>query len=93
MLLIECPWCGQCEQSEFHYGGEAHLTRATPESDNTELTGFLFLRSNVRGDTAERWFHAAGCRRWFNARRNTVDDRFICTYKPGQNAPQETTDA
>ncbi|WP_261841537.1 sarcosine oxidase subunit delta [Aliamphritea ceti] len=93
MLLIECPWCGRCEQSEFHYGGEAHLTRATSASDNTELTEFLFLRNNVRGDTAERWFHATGCRRWFNAVRNTVDDRFICTYKPGDTATQGTTDA
>ena len=93
MLLIECPWCGQCEQSEFQYGGEAHLNRATADSNDAELSAFLFLRSNIRGDTAERWFHAAGCRRWFNARRNTVDDRFICTYKPGLSAPQETTDA
>lgn len=84
MLTIDCPWCGKCDQSEFHYGGEAHLTRALPEASDTELAEFLYLRTNLRGDAGERWFHSAGCRRWFNALRNTVDDRFICTYKPGE---------
>ena len=25
MQLIECPWCGPREETEFHYGGEAHV--------------------------------------------------------------------
>ena len=25
MQLIECPWCGTREETEFHYGGEAHV--------------------------------------------------------------------
>ena len=25
MQLIECPWCGAREETEFHYGGEAHV--------------------------------------------------------------------
>ena len=27
MLLIECPWCGARDESEFTYGGEAHIVR------------------------------------------------------------------
>ena len=27
MLLIRCPWCGPREESEFSYGGEAHIVR------------------------------------------------------------------
>ena len=27
MLLIECPWCGQRDESEFSYAGEAHIAR------------------------------------------------------------------
>ena len=27
MLIIECPYCGQRDESEFSYGGEAHIAR------------------------------------------------------------------
>ena len=27
MLRIKCPWCGSRDQSEFSYGGEAHIVR------------------------------------------------------------------
>ena len=27
MLLIECPWCGPRQETEFFCGGEAHLSR------------------------------------------------------------------
>ena len=29
MLLIRCPWCGDRDEIEFRYGGQAHL--AYPE--------------------------------------------------------------
>ena len=32
MLLIACPYCGPREQSEFTYGGEAHID--LPDSPN-----------------------------------------------------------
>jgi len=25
MQLIECPYCGPREETEFHYGGQAHV--------------------------------------------------------------------
>ena len=25
MLLIDCPWCGPRDETEFHYGGQAHV--------------------------------------------------------------------
>ena len=27
MLNIECPWCGLRHETEFSYGGEAHIAR------------------------------------------------------------------
>jgi len=33
MLLIECPWCGPREETEFSCGGEAHIVR--PPSPDT----------------------------------------------------------
>jgi sarcosine oxidase subunit delta len=31
--------------------------------------------------------HDHGCRRWFNALRNTVSDAFLATYEMGRTRP------
>lgn len=82
MLLIRCPWCGPRDETEFHYGGEAHIERpADPEKlSDTEWANFVFFRSNPRGLFRERWVHSAGCRRWFNAVRHTVTHEILETY-------------
>ena len=38
MLLITCPWCGARDQSEFSYGGEAHIPRPANSEKLTEAT-------------------------------------------------------
>ena len=40
------------------------------------------MRDNPKGAFAERWFHAAGCRRWFDAVRDTVTYAFGATTPP-----------
>jgi len=25
VLLITCPWCGPRDETEYHYGGQAHV--------------------------------------------------------------------
>ena len=74
MLLIECPWCGERDESEFTYGGEAHIVRPeNPESvTDAEWGGYLFYRKNPKGAHLEQWCHSSGCRRWFNVRRDTM---------------------
>lgn len=86
MLLIACPWCGEREETEFGYGGQAHVAYPQdPEAlDDEEWAQFLFFRANPKGPFAERWVHAAGCRRWFNAVRDTVSNEFISIYRPGE---------
>ncbi len=94
MFLIECPWCGPRDQSEFSYGGEAHIAR--PENSagmsDAEWAEFVFMRSNPKGLLAERWLHAAGCRRWFNVLRVTATDEILAVYKMGAPKPQVTAD-
>lgn len=89
MLIIECPYCGERPETEFRYGGEAHIAR--PENPDAlsdeEWADFLFMRSNTKGAFRERWMHAAGCRRWFNAIRDTVSYRIMATYKVGEMPP------
>jgi heterotetrameric sarcosine oxidase delta subunit len=90
MLLIECPWCGARDETEFRYGGEAHISR--PEEpdrlSDAQWAEYLFMRNNPKGLFAERWIHVAGCRRWFNAIRHTVTHRIVAVYKPGESRPE-----
>jgi sarcosine oxidase subunit delta len=86
MLLIDCPWCGKRPELEFAYGGQAHLVRP-PRPDtlgDQQWADYLYMRSNPRGLHAERWRHAHGCGRFFNALRDTTTDQFAATYKIGE---------
>ena len=89
MLLILCPYCGRRPELEFTYGGQAHLARpAQPaELDDQAWTDFLYMRTNIRGIYAERWRHARGCGRFFNAIRDTTTDHFLATYECGEPPP------
>ncbi|MFE7766563.1 sarcosine oxidase subunit delta family protein [Streptomyces sp. NPDC057438] len=89
MLLITCPWCGPRDEAEFHYGGQAHV--AYPETPSAltdeEWARYLFFRDNTKGPFAERWSHAAGCRRWFNAVRDTSTNEILSVYRSGEERP------
>jgi sarcosine oxidase, subunit delta len=89
MLLIPCPYCGERPEFEFRCGGEAHIARPADPSaaDDAEWAEFLFFRASPKGAFAERWMHAHGCQRWFNAIRDTVSDRILATYKVGEAQP------
>ena len=92
MQLIPCPYCGPREEVEFTYGGQAHV--AYPEDPSAlsdeEWAHYLFFRDNPRGLFTERWVHTLGCRRWFNAVRDTVTYRFHHIYRLDQPQPNQT---
>ena len=89
MLLIRCPHCGPRPELEFAYGGEAHIARpADPAAvSDDDWAAYLYLRTNTKGVHAERWRHTRGCGRFFNALRDTTTDRFLATYKAGEQPP------
>ena len=89
MLIINCPYCGEREQEEFTCGGEAHIVRPQNPAELTddEWAEYLFIRKNKKGIQFERWNHSFGCRKWFNAARNTATDKIIKIYKMGEKAP------
>ncbi len=65
------------------------LARLIPQSvDDAAWADFLYMRSNPKGMHAERWRHMHGCGRFFNCVRDTVSDRIIATYKPGETPPR-----
>jgi sarcosine oxidase subunit delta len=90
MLLIHCPYCdAERPELEFRYGGEAHIARPLEPATKSdeEWAEYLYFRTNPKGWHFERWRHASGCGRYFNAVRHTVTDRFLTTYKAGEPRP------
>jgi len=87
MHHIYCPYCEEIrEEEEYSYTGEAHIERPKdPASISDEVWGnYMFFRSNPRGIHHEMWYHAAGCRRYFNATRDTHSYQIHETYKMGE---------
>jgi len=86
MLLITCPYCGERPELEFAHGGEAHVQRPRnpAQVNDQEWANFLYMRNNTKGVYAERWRHAHGCGKFFNALRDTTTDRFVVTYRIGE---------
>ena len=81
MLLLTCPYCGiAADETELSPGGEAHITRHGPSSDDAEFEAYLFHRKNPRGVHFERWRHANGCGKWFHAARCTQTLQVFGTY-------------
>jgi heterotetrameric sarcosine oxidase delta subunit len=80
MLKIPCPWCGERSECEFVAGGQAHVARPPADVDDAAWGDYLYRRDNVKGEQAERWFHAYGCRRWFNVVRDTLTHRIVRAY-------------
>ncbi len=89
MLRIPCPWCGPRDETEFSYGGEAHIERPPRPDDlsDAEWADYVFMRTNPRGLHRERWVHTLGCRRWFNVARDTVSHEVVAVYRMGEAPP------
>ena len=89
MQLITCPYCGPREEIEYHYGGQAHVAYPvdTASLSDDEWADFLFFRDNPKGPFAERWLHSAGCRRWFNAIRDTATHQMLAVYRLDEPKP------
>jgi heterotetrameric sarcosine oxidase delta subunit len=90
MLLIPCPYCGPRDETEFAYGGEAHVERPKePEAlSDAAWADYLFMTANTKGVFLERWVHSHGCRRWFNAARDTLTNEILAVYEMGERPPK-----
>ena len=52
MFLINCPYCGERDQSEFSAGGEAHIVRP---KQPTELSDDRSEERRVGKECRSRW--------------------------------------
>jgi sarcosine oxidase subunit delta len=89
MLLIDCPYCGPRNETEFRYGGESHIARPgpAPEVSDAVWADYMFNRTNTKGPHRERWCHVHGCGQWFNIARDTVTHAVLAIYRMGEPPP------
>ncbi|WP_328996172.1 sarcosine oxidase subunit delta [Kribbella sp. NBC_01245] len=89
MLQLNCPWCGPRDETEYHYGGQAHVPYPEDPSAlaDEEWAEYLFFRDNPKGPFAERWVHSVGCRRWFNVVRDTRTYEVLAVYTNTEPRP------
>jgi sarcosine oxidase subunit delta len=74
-IELDCPNCGRRSYHEFTFGGE--LRAFDPDCSEDEDYATTWLRKNAAGPQRERWFHAAGCRRWLTLERDTRDNSML----------------
>ena len=72
MLRIPCPCCGERDEIEFRYRGDAGRSRPAAGAGAEEFVEFVYRRDNPRGWHLEWWLHVGGCRRLLKVVRHTV---------------------
>ena len=77
MLWLDCPRCGRRPLDEFSFGGERRSVPASITDADERDFDEVWVFENPDGVTTERWFHAAGCRRWLTVRRDTAIDQVL----------------
>jgi sarcosine oxidase subunit delta len=86
MLLIRCPWCGERDESEFRYRGDARAQRPQG-ADMRAFVDHVYLRDNPAGLHEEWWQHVGGCRRTLKALRDTATHSIAATAWPEEMWP------
>ncbi|MED5473550.1 MAG: sarcosine oxidase subunit delta [Pseudomonadota bacterium] len=74
-MIINHPYLGPRDASEFVYKGDANLiNRPNWDSKNShqQFHDYLYLRDNPEGEHKELWYHEQGDRSWLIVTRNTI---------------------
>jgi len=95
MLRIPCPWCGERDEIEFRYRGDARRARPAADAGLEAFNTFVFQRDNPRGWHVEWWLHVGGCRRLLRVVRHTVSHeiRAVGTAQDAPPLPHEADDS
>jgi heterotetrameric sarcosine oxidase delta subunit len=91
MLRIPCPWCGERDETEFRYRGDATRTRPSGDAGLAAFSAYVFERDNPRGWHEEWWLHVGGCRRLLKVVRHTVTHEIRWVGAP-EDAPARPTE-
>jgi heterotetrameric sarcosine oxidase delta subunit len=72
MLRIRCPWCGERDETEFRYRGDASRSRPAADAGVAAFSAYVYQRDNPRGWHLEWWLHVGGCRALLKIVRHTL---------------------
>lgn len=76
-MRINCPHCGERGSEEFSYLGDASREQPAADASAKAWAEHVYLRDNIAGPHQEFWYHAAGCRAWLKATRDTRTHAFL----------------
>ena len=91
MLRIPCPWCGERDEAEFRYRGDAIETRPAADASPEAFSRYVFERDNPCGWHREWWLHVGGCRRLLQVVRHTLSHSIHAVGTPDH--PPSTPDS
>ena len=79
-MIINHPYLGPRDASEFVYKGDADLlNRPDWDAKNVQeqFHDYLYLRENPSGEHRELWYHEHGDRSWLIVTRDTITHDII----------------
>lgn len=88
MLRIDCPWCGERDEIEFRYKGDASVARPAADAGVEAFARFVYERANPHGWHLEWWLHSGGCRQLLKVLRHTVTHEIAAVGRPGDELSQ-----
>jgi sarcosine oxidase subunit delta len=83
MLRIPCPLCGERDEAEFRFRGDATALRPGVDGDLAAHHAYVYERANPLGWHAEWWLHVGGCRQLLRVERHTLTHRIRSVTLPG----------
>jgi heterotetrameric sarcosine oxidase delta subunit len=72
MLRINCPLCGERDETEFRYRGDAAVARPQADAGIEAFQAYVYARDNPLGWHTEWWLHVGGCRSLLKVERHTL---------------------
>lgn len=93
MLRIRCPHCGERDEIEFRYRGDASRRRPHVDAAVAEFAAYVYERDNPRGWHLEWWLHVGGCRKLLKVARHTLTHDIAAIGAAGDDValPRETS--
>jgi len=91
MHRINCPWCGERDEAEFQYQGDATKARPAENASEAKFFDYVYVRKNPKGWHTEWWHHVGGCRQWVKVVRNTLTHEIHACGVPHDKLPVPRT--
>jgi heterotetrameric sarcosine oxidase delta subunit len=85
MLRIRCPFCGERDETEFRFRGDASVVRPPAEADLAAFSTYVYERDNPLGWHSEWWLHVGGCRQLLRLERHTLTHQIRSVTLPGDS--------